>query len=243
MDIMMKRIVIAALVGMAVAGCGREEKAQTTSPAAASTKPAADVSGDAHASTTSAPLAEATPSTQQVSATAAQLKAYQCAGGPKCDESSPVHARNQAEAEWLYRNGYPSQAQLDEWAGLSDDQLKRVAASGNVAALAVYAERVAKGGNVMGGLAMSKAATDRGSLYAYHVLSDILMMPSPMQDQYDAMAYLRVAHMLGDNKAANELYRKFPNRGVPELRIADQRASSLYITFVRGRRPTPRPLE
>lgn len=145
-----------------------------------------------------------------------------------------MQARNQAEAEWLYRNGYPSQAQLDEWAALPDDQLKRAAASGNVAALAVYAERVAKGGNVMGGLVMSKVATERGSLYAYHVLSDILMMPSPMQDQYDAMAYLRVAHMLGDNKAALELYRKFPERNMVEYRMADRRASGLYITFVRG---------
>ena len=188
-------------------------------------------------------LTSETAPTQHVSVTAAQLKAYQCAGGPKCDDTSPVQARNQAEAEWLYRNGYPTQAQLDEWAGLSDDQLKRVAASGNVAALAVYAERVAKGGNVMGGLAMSKAATERGSLYAYHVLSDILMMPSPMQNQYDAMAYLRVAHMLGDNKAALELYRKFPDRSMLEYRMADRRASSLYITYGRGRPPSPRPLE
>ncbi len=163
-----KRVFLMLAVGVFVAGCGSDGSAESVSPAPARAATSADPSP---ATTTSAlpadpGLTSETAPTQHVSVTAAQLKAYQCTGGPKCDDTSPVQARNQAEAEWLYRNGYPSQAQLDEWAALSDDQLKRVAASGNVAALAVYAERVAKGGNVMGGLAMTKAATYRVSQYS-----------------------------------------------------------------------------
>ena len=59
----------------------------------------------------------------------------------------------------------------------------------------------------------------------------------------EAGAYLRVAYILGDAKAATELQRRLPGLTPGEQAMIDERAASLYQTMAGARAPAPRPLQ
>ncbi|UNK48475.1 hypothetical protein MNR01_11980 [Lysobacter sp. S4-A87] len=58
----------------------------------------------------------------------------------------------------------------------------------------------------------------------------------------EAAAFLRVAYILGDGKAAGQILKDFPKYGPVDYTIIDRRASSLYRTFAKERRPSVRPV-
>jgi hypothetical protein len=147
-------------------------------------------------------------------------------------------ARTQEEGEWLIRNGYPSPSEVAVFDNMSLDQLRRLAAEGSLAAQAEYGHRLTKEGRVGKGLAELTRATERGSLYAYYLISDIELRE--MKDRLSAGAFLRVAYLLGDTRAGDMMVGL--NIHVIEGRVIDRRAASLLKTFARSRRPDPRPL-
>lgn len=165
--------------------------------------------------------------------------AYFCAG-PACDFEA-LGARNREEADWLRTNGYPSPEQVKEFNSLSDDQLKRQADAGNLAAMVAYGERRAAAGDAKTGIQYVHDSIRRGSIYGYYGMSEIHQNTAGLKNIVDSAAYLRVAYLLGDAKAWVEMQRRFPDLSKVEQVTIDERAMSLYRSFAEGAQPRPRP--
>ncbi len=166
--------------------------------------------------------------------------AYLCERGPVCD-SDILGAKDPEEARWLLQNGYPSSEQLKRFNAMSDDQLKREADSGSLAAMVIYGERLVSEGDTDAGLVYVFDATQRGSIYGYYAMSSAYQNTPGLTSIVESGAYLRVAYILGDSKASQELQRRFPGLQQMEQAAIDRRASSLYQTFAQTRQPIPRP--
>lgn len=168
-------------------------------------------------------------------ATSAKISEYLCEG-KGCGIADPLSARTREEALWLIRNGYPSASDLKAWSLLSDDQLKRVADGGSLAAKAVYGERIALKGD-MTGLNDLLASANSGSIYSYYGTSRVYAKSNAI----DGAAFLRVAYMLGDSRASGALMDSFPRFGPADYYVIDRRAAELYKSYARARTPVPRP--
>jgi len=152
-------------------------------------------------------------------------------------ESDPLYARSPEEAAWLFRNGYPSATDIANWQALSDEQLKKIADGGSLAAKSVYGERIALKGD-MRGLDELLQAANSGSIYSYYGTSRVYAQKF---NAVDGAAFLRVAYILGDVRASEAIMRNFPKMGSIDLYSVDKRASALYKTYARERKPSPRP--
>jgi len=139
------------------------------------------------------------------------------------------------------QNGYPSPDQLERFKAMSDDQLKKEADSGSLVAMVNYGERLVSNGDSKGGLVYIFDATQRGSIYGYYAMSSVYQHTPGLTSIVESGAYLRVAYILGDSKASEELQRRFPGLQQIEQAAIDRRASSLYQTFAHTKQPTPRP--
>jgi len=164
---------------------------------------------------------------------------YRCVGAA-CDFEM-LGARNKEEADWLRANGYPSSEQLKHFKGLSDDQLRREADAGDVAAMVSFGERMAAAGDTKTGIQYVHDAIRSGSIYGYYGMSSIFQNTPGLEDMIDSAAYLRVAYILGDTKASVEMHRRYPDLGRIEQVHIDERAMSLYRTMAKSGQPSPRP--
>jgi len=150
--------------------------------------------------------------------------------------SNPLMASSEQEAVWLITHGYPSPTDLDAWNNLSDDQLGRIAKGGSLAAKAVHGERIAAKGD-MHGLSELVEAAEQGSIYAYYGTSSI----RSRSDMIEGAALLRVAYMLGDRRASDVLYDRFPGIGAMDHYGIDKRAAELYKSYAHERPAKLRP--
>lgn len=167
---------------------------------------------------------------------------YVCdAGAPACPDA--LVARSPQEAAWLLDHGYPSSVLLARYAQLSRTELNAMADAGSLAAMVVYGVRAAADGDTREGIEYVVAATQRGSIYGYYGLSAIFQNSPELMNIVEAGAYLRVAYILGDAKAATELQRRLPGLTPGEQAMIDERAASLYQTMAGARAPAPRPLQ
>ena len=175
----------------------------------------------------------------------ATLKNYYCDESSNCSSTNSVLvAQNQREAAWLLRYGYPSNDQLDKLQSASDAQLLQLINRGSASAMTVYGLRAINEGNMARGMSALKKAIDTGSIYAYYGLSEAYMSKgNPNASVIDAVAYIRLAYLLGDYKASEYMQLKFPNLHKLELVAAEKRASGLYQTLAKNMRPAPRPME
>jgi hypothetical protein len=184
-----------------------------------------------------APTATAEASNQK-------LQAYVCSeADPRCRASTdPLKARSVDEARWLVAHGYPTREEEDRLKASSLDQLKAEADAGNPSAKVVYASKLAllPGKYHEGYLLMHDQAVS-GNLYAYYGVSEVMLNNKEHGGLVDSAAYLRVAYLLGDWRAAD----KMAALGLPqpEMMAADRRAASLLNTFSGGLEPSRRPLE
>ncbi|MCS4236216.1 hypothetical protein [Stenotrophomonas sp. BIGb0135] len=158
----------------------------------------------------------------------------------RCRASGRLQARSLNEARWLIENGYPSEDESKRLSLLNTAQLGIEADAGNRAAQVLYGKRIAVESNFLSGLTILRQAAQAGSLYAYYGISDAYLEGSSA-DPINSYAYLRLAYILGDSKAAGELAGR--DLSSIERAVADERASSLYRTFAEERAPSVRPLE
>lgn len=165
---------------------------------------------------------------------------YLCEANRAC-ASSILGAHTQEEADWLLQNGYPSSELLKRFQAMSDDRLRNEADNGSLPAMVVYGERLAMNGDTYGGLLYIYNATQKGSIYGYYAMSSVYQHTPGLTSIVESGAYLRVAYILGDTKASEELQRRFPGLQQMEQAAIDRRASSLYQTFAQTRQPVPRP--
>lgn len=226
------QILAALLACGALAGCNRSSEPAAGSQDELASSAQAEAS-DAQAATSagsSAPHGEASVTTLE----------YQCASGPSC-AAYPLGAKDKEEAQWLYANGYPSADQLRLFKALSDDQLKRRADAGALAAMTVYGERKAAQGDTKQGIQYVHDSIRNGSIYGYYGMSSIYRNTPGLRNNVEAAAYLRVAYILGDAKASAEMNRRFEDLSVIERVAIDERATALYRSFAESKQPNPRP--
>ena len=221
-----RTLALSAAVASLLAACGKQDATDQT-PAASSGQASAQAEGQALEPVLAAPKEEG-------------FSEYQCTRPVDCN-SNVLGASTREEATWLRANGYPSQAELKNLRQLSDSQLKAAADAGSVAALAVYGERLAMGDDTAGGLDALRTAADRNSIYAYYGLARVYAERKGLKNLVESGAYLRVAYMLGDSKAATTLQAGFPTLHPVENAAIDRRAASLYQTFAKNKAPRPRP--
>lgn len=234
-----KIILSMALLSGALAACGKAGK-----PAENSDTPASQTENSASAS---ADHSTAVGGVQQTAKVAQpngmqDAKQYLCQGGGiSCKASGPLVANSDAEANWLLSNGYPTEAELARLDKLTLDQLKAESQAGNKAASVIYGKKTAVSGHFQEGLGILRDAASAGNLYAYYGLSDIYAIDTKDKNLIDSVAYLRLAYLLGDGKASADIAL----RGLSSVEnvAADERAASLYKTFSKYRRPSPRPVE
>jgi hypothetical protein len=219
-------LVCAAIV---VSGCNKSEADKQPEPSASS-----------EAAVTPTP-AQAQPETLAGVAAQQGLHEYLCADPSSCG-GEVLGASSEQEAAWLRANGYPSNEELRNLQGLSDSQLKAAADTGSVTALVVYGERLALGSDTAGGLDALRNAADRDSIYAYYALSKVYAKNKALRNLVESGSFLRVAYMLGDNKASTAMQTYIPNLHPVENAAIDRRAASLYQTYAKARPPRPRPI-
>jgi hypothetical protein len=166
---------------------------------------------------------------------------YVCRPGDASCQSSALGAKDDAEASWLQRNGYPSETEYRRLTSLSADQLKRAADSGSLPAMVIYGETASKSGDTKQGLSYIYSAIQKGSIYGYYGMSEVYAKSPGISDRIDAAAYLRVAYLLGDSKAATEIQKNFESLSALESASIDRRASDLYKSFAKSKPSAPRP--
>lgn len=168
----------------------------------------------------------------------APLEAYRCA--MECDGAEPLQARSEAEAAWLVRHGYPTPAQQQRLRALSREEIKREADAGSPPAAVELGRRVALEDHPLDGRILLREQAAKGNIYAYYALSEISEKAAP-PSLVDSAAYLRMAYMQGDHKAALEIVRM---RLTSAERVeADKRASHLHAGYAGGQLRDPRPQE
>lgn len=184
------------------------------------------------------------PPPLQANASASTVDPKQfCGRKPACADD-PNIPNNERELRWMQQHGYPTQEELDRLARLSEAELEEEAKRGSLSAMTELGSRMVERGDNKG-LSWYLQAANRGSIYAYYAESRAQMKRSVGGGLVESGAFLRVAYMLGDYKAATALYRFSQKEGLDlvELNAIDRRAASLYLTYAKSRQPTPRPLE
>lgn len=235
----MERSIARFLPLLLLAACARSPAtADATDPStAATTSPKAGA-----AALPPAPPAGEDPAVSPRQAKALIMEAYGCRS-PHCD--TEINAgESEEEVAWLRRHGYPSPARKAAFGRMTDAALASDAGKGDLAAQVELASRLIEHGRRAEGIDMLQQASLAGSVYANYELSNAYFGV----DNVDSAAYLRLAFLLGDAKAARELYSRFPKFGPAEWVYVDRRALRLYEnlisvrsrvggTFVFGPRP------
>jgi hypothetical protein len=183
----------------------------------------------------------ATAATSRVTAVGGQRRDPLCNAGSDCIDD-PLSASSEAELRWMRQHSYPTKAEAERLAGLSEAGLEAEARRGVLTAMTELGSRQLDRGD-SNGLNWLREAKNRGSLYAYYGRSRAELSRPSGHGFVEAGAFLRVAYMLGDRKAATALHQLVEEHrlGMIELDAIDRRASSLHQTYAGGRAPVPRP--
>ena len=159
----------------------------------------------------------------------------------------PTTAESEADYRWLRQHGYPTREESLRLAALSEAALRDEVGKGSLTAMTELGSRMVNRGDWKG-LSLFSGAASRGSLYAYYAESKAMQIrAAPLGGIVESGAFLRVAYMLGDYKAARAVQRdvieKYNATRPSESVMIDERAASLYKTYAKGRQPVPRPRE
>ncbi|WNH53870.1 hypothetical protein [Stenotrophomonas oahuensis] len=146
------------------------------------------------------------------------------------------------EARWLVEHGYPTKDEQQRLKALTLSQVKAEADAGSPSAKVVYASKLSlEPGKFHSGALLLHDQAVAGNLYAYYGLSEAYWNSNDNRNLVDSAAYLRVAYLLGDSRAGDQIGTLKLSQA--ELAVADQRAASLLNTFAGGLQTSRRPLE
>lgn len=230
----MRSILFTAILAVTATACSEQPSSSQSEGLSASVGPASSPaqSGQPPAANTPRRSIAGSPSGFNAAAVAQRI----CTGD--CNEAGPLQAKSQEEAEWLIRHKYPSQAELEQLRSESLDVLQQKASVGDTTAAAVLGKRIALEKNFMDGQVMLRNQVLSGNVYALYAISESYR-ESRMPNAVDGAAYLRLAYIMGDHKAAIEIAKM--GLSSAELAAADSRASLLYKGFAGDQVPDPRP--
>lgn len=230
-----------ALVGLCIYSFASHNRDTEVGPSASDRKyePASSIRSDAYKNLAPPTTVEEVDPAQKIGSLLAQ---YKCVDALQQCGQDPFVAESEAEAQWLRRNGYPTQQQLSEARSLSAAQLRIRADRGNLADKALYAEKLAEEGHPYEALRALGYVVTNGSTYALYSTSNVYASKaSPLYNPKTSRAYLRLAYLAGDSKATYALATRFPEfDSMAENLVVDKRASDLHRTFLKGR-SSPRP--
>lgn len=189
-------------------------------------------------STTSSP-SRSNPSLP-LAAGSSEIDEYVCVIMKHLCLDDPLTAATEIEAKWLQQFGYPSSARLEELERMSYPQLQNLSTSGDLPARIALGKRQVQQGDHIEGRATILDALINGSTYAAYELARSNNPETASSTKTDAMAYYRLAYLMGDWKASHELYRT-QSADILEMRLADERAMELYRNILdeRGKRRLP----
>ncbi|MBA8680205.1 hypothetical protein [Stenotrophomonas tumulicola] len=229
-------IVFALVFAATLAGCSNEPAETDSGQSTGRQQMGASAAGKAQAPSSSS-QSHLTPK-HYLSASPTALASRLCVG--ECQRPGPLEAKTTEEAEWLIRHRYPTAAELEIMRTQSLDVLKQETSAGNTAAAAVLGKRISLERNFLDGQVILRDQALSGNIYAFYAISESYR-EAKSPNLIDSAAYLRVAYILGDHKAATELARMGLTSA--ELAAADSRASQLYKGFAGDQVPDPRPQE
>ncbi|MEA5125670.1 hypothetical protein [Xanthomonas floridensis] len=234
-----KTILSLAALCIALAACGKPDQPAQTSNASTS---ALTTPAPATAERNAAAMPPDHAANSKPPPVSQEARRYLCPQGPNaCRVSGPLVANSDAEAQWLWMHGYPTEDELARLETLNLDQLKAESQAGNKAATVIYGKKTAVAGQFYKGIGILRRAAVAGNLYAYYGLSDVYISDTEHKNLVDSMAHLRLAYLLGDAKASAVIASR--DLSSVENVVADERAASLHKTFSKYQRPSPRPLE
>lgn len=175
----------------------------------------------------------------------ALIKAYSCSGQ---DCSSVTTASTAAEAAWLRDAKYPTAAQLSTYRGMPLASLAQ-AAENDAAMRALYGERLLDMGRQVDAAQQARLSVAQGSHYGLYELSKIYRASGLLQNRTASLAALRVAYIMGDRKALDDLYLYAGQISLIDLQIVDEQAMGMYRRILSDRtklvgyglRVSPRP--
>lgn len=157
-----------------------------------------------------------------------------------CESPGPLEAKSEREAEWLAKHHYPTTQEESYLRSAPLDLIQQESQLGNPSAAVELGRRTALNGQFGEGLTILRNQALSGNLYSYYALSEI-SKTVPVKSVIEPAAYLRLAYLLGDVKAA-EVISAMELSSV-ELAAADARAMHLYNGFAGGQVSDPRPQE
>jgi len=230
----MRSILLTAILAVTATACSEQPTSNQSAESPAAERPASSSAEAALPPQASTPRRSITGSPS--GSNAAAIAERMCTGD--CNEAGPLQAKSQEEAEWLIRHKYPSQAELEHLQSESLDVLQQKASAGDTTASTVLGKRIALEKNFMDGQVMLRNQVLSGNFYALYAISESYR-ESRVPNAVDGAAYLRLAYIMGDQKAAIEIARM--RLSSAELAAADSRASLLYKGFAGDQVPDPRP--
>ena len=150
---------------------------------------------------------------------------------------------SEADLLWMRKYGYPTPEDIENYSRMTDAELEALAKKGTLSAMTAYGSRLVER-NDPNGRNWIFEAKNRGSIYSYYGASNAEMNRNFGEGFIEAGAYLRVAYILGDHRAASEIYRFIEKNklSIVEMQAIDLRAGELYQTYAKNRQPVPRPL-
>lgn len=157
-----------------------------------------------------------------------------------CKDAAPFEARSPREAAWLIKHGYPSAVEKSRLESLSLDALRQEADLGSLPGAVEYGRRLALEENALDGKIVLRQQAQSGNMFAYYGLANVSANGS-QPSLVDTAAYLRMAYMLGDDRAALEIAKMRLTSA--ELVAADKRASHLFAGYAGEQPRDPRPQE
>ena len=174
------------------------------------------------------------------------LKLYTCQKVDFC--SDIVTASSEAEGRWLADSGYPTPTQLDSYKAMPLGAIE-AAAKSSPAMRALYGERLLDLGKQVEASEQIRLSIAQGSIYGLYKLADVYNRDGILKDEISSLAALRLAYIMGDRKASDELYRRSNGLSLIDYKLIDTQAMTLYKRILTERykvmgygiRVTPRP--
>lgn len=106
------------------------------------------------------------------------------------------------EAAWLYKHGYPTQAELDALPTTSIDELWQRVRAGEQRAMTLLGLKYEQEGDLSQAASIQALAAQKGSLFAQEKMAELsLSEHNPTEDPTLFYLYMQIAKIFGDHRA------------------------------------------
>jgi len=130
------------------------------------------------------------------------------------------------EAQWLFKHGYPTQAELDALPATSYAELEQRARSGDPRAAMLLGLKYEMDGDLMNAATVQAIAAQKGSLFAREKMAALsLYEENTPGDPGTFYLYMQIAKILGDHRADAIIGNTLPSNMNGALRMQMERSA------------------